>query len=93
MTDPMHERFQNRLIVAMRRERLNQSELARRSGVPQSHVSRWLRGSWPTAPNLIAICMALGVSADYLLGIKPRDWTAQEETPNAIDGLCQPPTL
>ncbi len=50
--------------------KLNQSTLALKIGVKQSQVSEWLNGkSKPGYDNLKAICIALGISADRLLGL------------------------
>ena len=50
---------------------LNQSQLAKLIGVKQSQVSEWLSGkSKPGYDSLKAICIALDISADILLGIK-----------------------
>ena len=49
---------------------LTQTELANLINVKQSQVSEWLKGkSKPGYDNLKAICLALGVSGDQLLGI------------------------
>lgn len=46
---------------------MRQVELADRLGVPQSLVSRWIRGAWPAAYQLPGLADALGTSLDYLL--------------------------
>lgn len=49
---------------------LNQSQFAAKIGLKQSQVSEWLKGkSNPGYDSLKAICSALGVSADRLLGL------------------------
>ncbi len=49
---------------------LNQSQLASKIGLKQSQISEWLKGkSKPGYDNLKAICLALDISADRLLGI------------------------
>ena len=49
---------------------LNQTSLAKLIGVKQSQVSEWLKGkSKPGYDNLKSICLALNISADYLLGL------------------------
>ena len=49
---------------------LNQSQFAKMIGVRQGQVSEWLKGkSKPGYDNLKAICLALGISANRLLGI------------------------
>lgn len=50
---------------------LNQSELAKKIGLKQSQVSEWLSGkSKPGYDSIKAICVALDISADRLLGLK-----------------------
>lgn len=49
---------------------LNQSQLADKIGLKQSQVSEWLNGkSKPGYDNIKAICVALGISADRLMGL------------------------
>ncbi len=50
---------------------LNQTKFANMIGVKQSQVSEWLSGkSKPGYDNLKAICVALGISGDYILGLE-----------------------
>lgn len=50
---------------------LNQSQLADKIGVKQSQVSEWLKGkSKPGYDNLKAICIALDISGDRILGLE-----------------------
>lgn len=54
----------------MEKKRLSQTALAKMVGVKQSQVCEWLKGkSKPGYDNLKAICTALDVSGDYILGI------------------------
>lgn len=50
---------------------LNQTKLAKLIGVKQSQVSEWLKGkSKPGYDSIKAICIGLGLSANYLLGLE-----------------------
>ncbi len=67
--------FRNRLAQAMAERAVNQSALARLAGVDRSTVSQLLAGDVGRLPNaqLVAECAAaLGVSADWLLGLSER---------------------
>ncbi len=67
--------FRNRLALAMAERAVNQSALARLAGVDRSTVSQLLAGDVGRLPNaqLVAECAAaLGVSADWLLGLSER---------------------
>jgi ribosome-binding protein aMBF1 (putative translation factor) len=62
--------FRERLLLARRRADLTQEELAARAGLHKTDVSKMERGRMlPTAPRLRRLCVALGVSADFLLGL------------------------
>jgi len=64
--------FRDRLREAMRSSGSNQSALARAAGVDHSTVSQILSGAGTRMPNaqVVAECaLALGVSADWLLGL------------------------
>ena len=63
--------FQERLLLARRRAGVSQGELAKRTGMYASDISKMERGRMlPTAPRLRRLAEALGVSADYLLGLQ-----------------------
>jgi transcriptional regulator with XRE-family HTH domain len=62
--------FQERLLLARRRAGVSQGELAKRTEMYASDISKMERGRMlPTAPRLRRLAEALGVSADYLLGL------------------------
>ena len=62
--------FRERLLLARRRADLTQEELAERAGLHKTDVSKMERGRMlPTVPRLRRLCVALGVSADFLLGL------------------------
>ena len=63
--------FQERLLLARRRAGVSQGELAKRTKMYASDISKMERGRMlPTAPRLRRLVEALGVSADYLLGLQ-----------------------
>lgn len=50
---------------------LNQSQMAKLIGIRQSQISEWLSGkSKPNYDSLKAICIALNISGDEILGLK-----------------------
>ena len=61
--------FALRLRTVRVSRKITQSELAELTGFSQNAVSSWERGVDPGASALIAVCQALEVSADYLLGL------------------------
>jgi transcriptional regulator with XRE-family HTH domain len=66
--DPSHGGWAGYLESAMRSAGLTQAELARRSGLAESMVSRWLRGlNQPDVPNLRRVGPVLGVPMLELL--------------------------
>ena len=86
--------FQERLLLARRRAGVSQGELAKRTEMYGSDISKMERGRMlPTAPRLRRLAEALGVSADFLLGlqdtaaapssIRPPENAPHEETPPA----------
>lgn len=67
--------FRARLTQGLAERGLSQSELARTAGVDRSTISQLVSGSGARLPNaqLVADCAsALGVSADWLLGLTDR---------------------
>ena len=63
--------FSTRLSHAMKEAGLSQAALERKAGIHQSSVSRYLsKGRLPGSEELRAISLALGVSADYLPGLR-----------------------
>lgn len=63
--------FGERLRKLMDMRGLNGADLARIANTTEASISRYTRGivPLPTTEILIDLCGALGVSADYLLGI------------------------
>ena len=73
--------FRTRLAEAMRERATSQSALARRIGVDRSTISQLLKDTGARLPNaqVVAECAAaLGVSADWLLGLTDRPETAAD---------------
>lgn len=67
--------FRQRLTDQMRAADLSRSALAVRSGVDRSTVAQLLSGATPRMPNAhlaAELALALGVSADWLLGLTDR---------------------
>lgn len=62
--------FVDILSDIMKEKNLNQTEFASIVGIKQSQVSEWLKGkSKPGYDSLKAICLALNISADDILGL------------------------
>ncbi|MEL6913464.1 MAG: helix-turn-helix transcriptional regulator [Pseudomonadota bacterium] len=83
ITDKRHRAslLRDRLIQAMHTSGMSQSALARQAGVDRSTISQLLRDDGPRLPNaqLVAECAAaLGVSADWLLGLSDRPEQASD---------------
>lgn len=79
--------FRDRLTHAMGQTGITQSALARRTGVDRSTLSQLLKGDGARLPNaqLVAECAAaLGVSADWLLGLSDRPEQAADLVATAI---------
>lgn len=63
--------FNERLNKIMDMKDMNGAELARKANTTEASISRYKQGvvELPTTEILIELCKALGVSADYLIGI------------------------
>jgi len=73
--------FRQRLTSALNERGTNQSALARAVGVDRSTISQLLKGTGARLPNaqVVGECArALGVSADWLLGLTDRPETAAD---------------
>ena len=85
--------FRARLAEALRRSQRSQSALARSIGVDRSTISQLLKGAGARLPNaqVVGECAAaLGVSADWLLGLTDRPETAADILANTMS-LTQAP--
>lgn len=79
--------FRARISEAMRERGTSQSALARAVGVDRSTISQLIKGSGPRLPNaqVVGECAAaLGVSADWLLGLTDRPETAADIIANTM---------
>ena len=66
----MENNFCQILKEFLEENNLTQVAFAKKIGVKQSQVSEWLKGkSKPGYDSIKAICLALDVSADRLLGL------------------------
>ena len=62
--------FKNRINLLLKNKKMSQNELAKKIYMSQSIVNNYCTGKRePSLEVLIAICKALNVSADYLLGL------------------------
>lgn len=63
--------FNERLNKIMDMKDMNGADLARKANTTEASISRYKQGvvELPTTEILIELCKALGVSADYLIGI------------------------
>lgn len=72
----------SRLKETRENKRLSQADVSQITGIPQTTLSNYERGTQVTAENLIKLAQCFNVSADYLLGIEedtqPIDVSNQE---------------
>lgn len=62
--------FPRRLRMAMTLRGMNSADIVRRSTMGNGQISNYLNGHQePTVSSLLHLCQALGVSADFLLGL------------------------
>ena len=67
----MEEKLHHRVKTLMKEQGITQRELARRSGLTEASVCKYLSGSrTPQAEAVVLLAKALGTTSDYLLGIK-----------------------
>ena len=73
-----------RILVARRRQRLAQKDLAATIGMSQKHLSQVetgvKHGLHLRAEAVIRLAKALGVSADYLLGLTATEYDSQRHS-------------
>ena len=64
-------KFQERLNVELRSNKLSQKELAEKLHIDNSNITKWKKGeNIPSLEVFYELCRILDVSADYLLGLK-----------------------
>ena len=67
----MEEKFHHRVKALMKEQGMTQRELARRTGLTEASVCKYLSGArTPQAEAVVLLAKALGTTSDYLLGIK-----------------------
>jgi len=65
------EIFAERLVEKIGERGIGQSEFARRVGISRNNINKYCLGRRrPTIDTVVLMCKELGVSADYLLGLK-----------------------
>jgi len=70
----MEEKLHHRVKALMKEQGMTQRELARRSGLTEPSVCKYLSGSrLPHSEAVVLLAKALGTTSDYLLGIKRDD--------------------
>lgn len=70
----MEEKLHHRIKALMKEQGMTQRELARRTGLTEPSVCKYLSGSrLPHSEAVVLLAKALGTTSDYLLGIKRDD--------------------
>ena len=65
------QNIQKRLREAIKESNLSQTEIARRLGISQSTVSKYMRlDKFPALDTFANLCEILDVSADEILGLR-----------------------
>lgn len=62
------EIFHERIKIAMKREKISQSKLARLTNVKPASVWEWLNTGYQSLERFYQICDILNVSPNFLLG-------------------------
>lgn len=77
-TPPLPLGFSGRLVLAIQRAGLSQRSFARRMGVTEGAVSKWVNEERePQLKALAKMAVVLGVSCDWLVGVPDRPGPAQ----------------
>lgn len=70
----IYQTMGDRIKLALEMRNMKQKELAKRVGMTEVTISRYVTGDRePKADAIIAICNALCVSADWLLGMTRKE--------------------
>jgi len=70
----IYQTMGDRIKLALEMRNMKQKELAKRVGMTEVTISRYITGDRePKADAIIAICNALCVSADWLLGMTRKE--------------------
>ena len=65
------DQIRTRLIASIRESGLTQTEIAKRLGIKQQTVQKYIASkAMPALDTLANLCAVLDVSADYLLGLE-----------------------
>ena len=65
--------IQQRLRIAIKQSGKQQKDIAKEIGVSSQTVSKYMRADiFPALDTLAKLCIALDVSADYILGIEDK---------------------
>lgn len=66
--------FSENLNSFMKRSSLSQLDVAKKTGIAQPTISNYCNGkTLPNLDTLTAICVGIGCSADYLLGLSQKN--------------------
>ena len=71
MTNESYKTLGRRLKAARKEKGIKQTALANDASLSVNVISEWETGvSYPSLRGLFRVCVALGVSSDYLLGLE-----------------------
>ena len=64
-------KFKERFIEELKNSKLTQKQLADKLGINNSNITKWKQGeNLPSLEVFYELCVLLGESADYMLGLK-----------------------
>lgn len=64
-------KFNIRITEAIANSKYTQKEIAKKLGISESNITNWKKGeNLPSVDILYRLCLLLGESADYLLGLE-----------------------